>query len=48
MAMPRLPVKNDEEVVVEISDPTVSCDVVAIKFAPVASETTMELFGYDV
>ena len=33
---------------VERSDPTVNCDVVAIKFAPVASETMMELFGYDV
>ena len=48
MAIPRLPVKKELEVVVEMSDPTVSCDVVAIKFAPVASETKIELFGYDV
>ena len=37
-----------ETVDVDRSDPTVSCDVVAIKFAPVASETKMELAGYDV
>ena len=48
MAIPREPVKKELEVVVERSDPTVSCDVVAIKFAPVASETMMELFGYEV
>ena len=43
--MPRLPVKNELEVEVEMSDPTVSCDVVATSDVPSALDVMMELFG---
>jgi hypothetical protein len=43
--IPRLPVKNDGVVVVEIKFPTVSCVLVAIKL-PEPLDTMMELMGY--
>ena len=44
----RAPVKKDLLVVVEISDPTVSWEVVAIKVVPAASEVMMEFGAKDV
>ena len=44
---PSAPTKNEFDVDVDISDPTVSCEVVAIKLAPVESETMIEFAGYD-
>ena len=41
---PRLPVKKESTVVVEINDPTVNCDVVAVNAVPAALETIIE-FG---
>ena len=46
--MPRLPVKKDEEVEVDKSDPTVSCDVVAIRAEPSALDVMMELLAKAV
>ena len=48
MAIPRLPVKNDEEVEVEMSEPTVSCDVVATSPVPSAFDVMMELLAKAV
>ena len=45
VAIPRLPVKNELEVEVEISDPTVSCDVVAMIAVPPEFDVMMELAG---
>ena len=42
--MPSLPLKKDVDVVVEIKDPTVSCDEVAIN-CPDPLVVTMELIG---
>ena len=42
--IPRAPVKNDGVVVVEMSEPTVNCEVVAIRAEPFELEVMME-FG---
>ena len=44
MPIPREPRKNDVFVVVEISEPTVSCDVVAMRAVPFAFDVMIE-FG---
>jgi hypothetical protein len=46
--MPSEPVKNDDNDVVEMSDPTVNCDVVARRVSPAAFETMIEEAGNDV
>ena len=48
VAMPRLPVKKELEVEVEISDPTVSCDVVAMIAVPPEFDVMMELLAKAV
>ena len=48
VAIPTLPKKYDELVVVEINDPTVNCDVVAIKVVPALSLVMMEFGAKDV
>jgi hypothetical protein len=48
VAMPTLPTKEEFDVDVERSDPTVSCDVVARSVVPAPSETMMEEAGNEV
>ena len=46
--IPSLPKKNDVLVVVEINEPTVSCDVVAISAVPFELEVMMEFGAKEV
>lgn len=45
--IPRAPLKKEEEVVVEIRDPTVSCEVVEMRAVPAELTVTM-VFGDQV
>ena len=42
------PAKVDVAVVVDRSEPTVNCDVVAMSESPSDADVMIELFGYEV
>ena len=48
VAMPREPRKNESEVVVEMREPTVNCEVVAIKVVPAELDVMIEFPAKEV